>query len=87
MYAQAVGSLPIAYKTGGLADTIDDNRSGFLFSALNERGLTHAVARALGAFRSKPRISRMRKNALSKRFDWGASARRYLGVYSASQSG
>ena len=84
MYAQSVGSLPIAYKTGGLADTIDDGRSGFLFSSPNERSLTHAVARALGAFRSKPRISRMRKNALSKRFDWKASAQRYLGVYSTS---
>jgi starch synthase len=85
MYAQSVGSLPIAYKTGGLADTIDDGRSGFLFSSPNERSLTHAVVRALGAFRSKTRISRMRKNALSKRFDWAASARRYLGVYSAAQ--
>jgi starch synthase len=84
MYAQSVGSLPIAYKTGGLADTIDDGRSGFLFSALNERGLTHAVTRALGTFRSKSRFGRMRENALSKRFGWANSARRYLSLYSAS---
>lgn len=85
MYAQSVGSLPIAYRTGGLADTIDDGRSGFLFSAHNERGFTQAISRALGVFRSKPRISRMRENALSKRFEWASSARRYLDVYATAQ--
>jgi starch synthase len=29
MYAQRFGSLPIGYKTGGLAETIDDGKTGF----------------------------------------------------------
>jgi starch synthase len=33
MYAQKFGSLPIGYKTGGLADTIVDGKTGFLFEA------------------------------------------------------
>ncbi len=31
MYAQRCGSLPIAHATGGLADTIRDGRTGFLY--------------------------------------------------------
>ena len=31
MYAQKFGSLPIAHRTGGLADTIEDGVNGFLF--------------------------------------------------------
>ena len=38
MYAQRCGTLPIAYRTGGLADTIDDDSSGFLFSTANADG-------------------------------------------------
>jgi len=53
MYAQRSGALPIAYRTGGLVDTIEDGLSGFLFSSLTGAGLTGAVSRALEAFRSK----------------------------------
>ncbi len=31
MYAQRFGSLPIGHRTGGLADTIVDDHTGFLF--------------------------------------------------------
>jgi starch synthase len=86
MYAQALGSLPIAHRTGGLADTIDDGRSGFLFSTPSGPGLRQAVARALSAHRSRTLIGRMREMALAKRFDWEQSARRYLGLYQAVRS-
>ena len=32
MYAQRFGSLPIGHQTGGLAETITDGETGFLFS-------------------------------------------------------
>ncbi len=32
MYAQRFGSLPIGHQTGGLAETIKDGETGFLFS-------------------------------------------------------
>ncbi len=81
MYAQSLGSLPIACRTGGLADTIDDGRSGFLFLEPEKSALIDAVARAFSVYRSKSRIARMRRHAISKRFDWNCSAHRYLGVY------
>ena len=45
MYAQRYGSLPIAYRTGGLADTIEDGVTGFLFSSLSREGLVSAIGR------------------------------------------
>ncbi len=84
MYAQSLGSLPIACRTGGLADTIDDGRSGFLFLQPEKTALINAVSRAFSVHRSRMRIARMRRNAISKRFDWTKSARRYLGVYGAA---
>lgn len=81
MYAQRFGTLPIAYRTGGLVDTIDDGVSGFLFSSLTGAGLTSAVTRALQAFRSKRAFKQMREQAMAKRFDWTRPTHRYADVY------
>ncbi|MCC2095860.1 MAG: glycogen synthase GlgA [Hyphomicrobiales bacterium] len=81
MYAQRFGSLPIAHKTGGLADTIEDGRTGFLFGAPTAGGLQAAVHRAFDTFSSADRFSRMREEAMSRRFDWLESANRYTGLY------
>ncbi len=81
MYAQRFGALPIAYRTGGLVDTIEDGMSGFLFSSLTGAGLTSAVTRALDAFRAKRTFKQMRAHAMTKRFDWSRPTHRYADVY------
>jgi starch synthase len=82
MYAQRFGSLPIAHKTGGLADTIEDGVTGFLFSEASLSGLMGGVARAFESFGSKSRLATMRRSAMSRSFGWQQSARRYGNVYS-----
>lgn len=82
MYAQKCASLPIAHRTGGLADTIEDGHSGFLFRKPEVGGFRRAVSRAMHTFRSHERIRRMRKTAMTKRFDWKISARLYSDLYS-----
>lgn len=81
MYAQKFGSLPIAHKTGGLADTIEDGETGFLFGAPTAGGLQSAISRAFAAFVSGQRFASMRRAAMSMRFGWDRSAERYLDVY------
>jgi starch synthase len=81
MYAQKFGSLPIAHRTGGLADTIEDGATGFLFSGLNSGGLAFAVKRALATFASKHHITKMRLEAMSRDFTWGRSVNSYIGLY------
>jgi starch synthase len=81
MYAQRCGTLPVACRTGGLADTIDDDNSGFLFSTPSADGLISAVQRALGAFRSKRSFQAMRRRAMAKCFDWAHPAQKYANIY------
>jgi starch synthase len=81
MYAQSQASLPIASRTGGLADTIEDGSTGFLISTANDFALKRAVGRAFRAFWSTEAMSAMRVNALAKRFDWPRSADQYMGLY------
>jgi len=84
MYAQRLGALPIAYRTGGLVDTIEDGSSGFLFSNLSDEGFGGAISRAFGIFRSKALFRRMRQAAMAKNYGWDGSALRYAAVYSSA---
>ena len=82
MYAQKSGSLPIAHRTGGLADTIEDGKTGFLFNnADSADALTSAVRRAAAAFASRGRLDAMRRRAMSQDFAWTRPAGRYGAVY------
>jgi starch synthase len=87
MYAQKFGSLPIATRTGGLADTIDDGRTGFLFGTPTAGGLRAAVRRALDTFGSDRRLTEMRRAAMSMRFEWRESAGRYTRLYKKATIG
>lgn len=83
MYAQRYGSLPVAHRTGGLADTIDDNVTGFLFSEMSLAGLMDGIARAFGSFASKRRLADMRRHAMRRPLNWLQSSRRYNALYEA----
>jgi starch synthase len=81
MFAQRVGSLPIVHRTGGLADTVRDGVTGFQFSSLSLEGLLGGVRRAFSVFHTKPRLSRMRLNAMRQSFSWKQSADNYASLY------
>lgn len=81
MYAQRYGSLPVAHRTGGLADTIEDGVTGFLFSDPSSTGLLSAVGRAFDSFGSKRRLALMRTAAMSQSFGWHQSAGAYVELY------
>lgn len=82
LYAQRYGSLPVAYRTGGLADTIEDGETGFLFNEMSIGGLMHAIGRALNAYGSRAALTRMRRKAMARPMNWLQSSRRYNTVYS-----
>jgi starch synthase len=81
MYAQRFGSLPIAHKTGGLADTIEDGVTGFLFGEPSLSRFTDAIRRGLDTFRSRSRLIAMRRAAMNRPHGWDRSASRYQDVY------
>ena len=81
MYAQRMGSLPIARETGGLADTIKDGVTGFLFRDPSLASLLGAVYRAVDAYGSRRRLNAMRRAAMAECFAWDRSATGYGAVY------
>ena len=81
MYAQRFGSLPVAHRTGGLADTIEDGITGFLFKDLSLAGFLNAVYRSIDAFGSRRQLKAMRRSAMARSFEWQQSASDYAAVY------
>ncbi|MDA7823169.1 glycogen synthase GlgA [Opitutales bacterium] len=86
-YAMRYGSLPIARKTGGLADTIrpiahgELSPNGFLFSESTGKDLWKAIQEGLRVFANNRKFTQLRKNALSQPCSWEQAARQYLQTY------
>jgi starch synthase len=81
MYAQRFGSLPVACRVGGLADTIEDGVTGLLFEKPSVPSLCGALGRAFGIFASRQKLDEMRRAAMMRRWGWRRSASEYESVY------
>jgi starch synthase len=81
MYAQRFGSLPIGHQTGGLAETIQDGETGFLFPQPSAESFLSGVRRAFEAFMAKDRLDAMRRSAMARSFSWDLSAACYGALY------
>jgi starch synthase len=81
MYAQRFGSLPIGHKTGGLAETIRDGETGFLFSEPSSTSFLGAVCRAFGTYGRKRLLNLMRGEAMAQSFEWTKPALAYRALY------
>jgi len=80
MLAMRAAQPVVAHATGGLCDTIEDDRTGFLFSGTTSRAQAAAfVARVEQALElksnDKAEWENLRIRAASKKFDWASSAR------------
>ena len=81
MYAQRFGSLPIGHQTGGLAETITDGETGFLFNQPSTEAFLGGVRRAFSTFKAKDRLDSMRRSAMARSFSWDLSAACYSALY------
>ena len=87
LYSLRYGTIPIAHRTGGLADTIvdiDENPAGgtgLLFDELSPQEITRNVMRAVALYRSGWGMEEIRARAMSRDFSWPSSADKYIEVY------
>ena len=81
MRAQRYGSLPIARRVGGLADTIEDGVTGCLFDAYEATALEEAAFRALAVYGRPADRARMMRDAMARDFSWERSVSAYIDVY------
>ncbi|UXY15352.1 glycogen synthase GlgA [Chitiniphilus purpureus] len=90
LYSMRYGTIPVASRVGGLADTIVDPAehdpqhapaNGFLFDGAAPEAMVEAVERALAAF-AQPKVWRqLQRNAMSAELGWQAAVPEYLALY------
>ncbi len=81
MRAQRYGAIPVARRVGGLADTIEDGVTGFLFDPYTPAGLEEAVRRAVDQYADHAAWEKIVREAMGRDFGWERSAAKYLEVY------
>jgi starch synthase len=80
MIAQRYGTPPIARRTGGLADTIRDGATGFLFDEPAPHALADAVARAVRTWKRRGWRS-LQARCMREDHSWARSAAEYIRIY------
>ncbi len=81
MTAQRYGTIPVARRVGGLADTVADGETGFLFDAYAPGALAAAVEEAVDTYRTPALWAWMVEHAVERDFGWDRSAAAYAAVY------
>jgi starch synthase len=82
MYAMCYGTLPIVRRVGGVADTVADSETGFVFDKTSPQALDAALDRGLEAYdQGAERWRRLQQRAMHAEFGWERPAQAYLRVY------
>ncbi len=86
MIAMRYGTIPIVRATGGLLDTVEHGRTGFLFEHATADGIVWAAAQALDVGPGTDRWRALQLDAMRQDNSWRRSARRYEALYRAARS-
>ena len=81
MRAQRYGVAPIVRRVGGLADTVEDGVTGFVFDPFRTEPLVGAALRGLDCYANPHEWTRMVRTAMARDFGWDRSVTSYLEVY------
>lgn len=81
MRAQRYGALPVGRRVGGIADTVEDDVTGFLFDEFQASAFDWAISRALARWSERDQWAPRMHEAMGRDFGWETSANRYAEVY------
>jgi len=87
LIALRYGAIPLARRTGGLADTVQDcgdaldRGNGFVFERYDAEELVGCIRRAARAYAKKDAWRQLMQKGMRLDFSWDASARKYVDLY------
>lgn len=81
MRAQRYGAIPLARRVGGLADTIEDGVTGFLFDEYSSEDLLRVARAVMDYYNDEDVWKRLMIEGMSRDFSWDRSGEKYMEVY------
>jgi starch synthase len=86
MYSMRYGTVPVVRATGGLADSVEDGVTGFVFREPTGFAFRGALHRALEQYRADG-LAQMRAAGMARDWGWDAVVPRYEAVYTQAIEG
>jgi starch synthase len=90
MIAMRYGAIPVARRTGGLADTVrdagDPDGNGFMFDQFSAGALGDALDRALSVYAQPEEWAEIQRRGMRSDFSWGRSAAQYVALYERARA-
>lgn len=80
MISLKYGTIPLVFKTGGLADTVTAD-NGFVFDAYTKDALIATMESAMDVYRNKEKWLQLISQAMQCNFSWEESAAKYVELY------
>ena len=85
MIGMRYGCVPVARRTGGLADTVTDAEdpggTGLMFDEFHPWALWDALERTLRVYAQRPKWAQLQSNGMAQDFSWAKSAMEYSALY------
>lgn len=84
MIAMQYGAIPIVRKTGGLADTVEENRTGYLFEKPDNKEVNLVLDRAVATYQNdRKRSVEIALHGMEQDQSWKGPAAHYVELYRA----
>jgi starch synthase len=81
MIAMRYGCVPIVRAAGGLNDTVEHGKTGFVFQKIHHMSLMAAIKSAFKVYAQPEKWRAMQQAGMSQDFSWENSAKKYLELY------
>jgi starch synthase len=85
MISLKYGTIPLVFKTGGLADTVTQD-NGFLFDSYEKEDLIKTISKTTQAFKNQKKWRGFIAKAMQCNFSWQESAKKYIQLYERTKS-
>lgn len=85
MISLRYGTIPLVFKTGGLADTVTPD-NGFVFDRYTKEDLIRTIKKTINAYGNKKNWLELLLRAMQYNFSWEGSAKKYLELYAKTKS-
>ncbi len=85
MISLRYGTIPLVFKTGGLADTVNAE-NGFVFGRYNKEGLIKTIKESVIVFKNRKKWFELMNKAIRSNFSWKESAKKYLELYARAKA-
>ncbi len=79
------GTIPLVFKTGGLADTVT-KANGFVFDKYSAEELLKTIKSSIKEFSAEKKWLQLMQKAMQYNFSWEESAKKYVQLYEKAAS-